>query len=378
VTSEVLPFPVSPDEVTVGWLSAQLRSSGMVDSGPTLKSVSWAPLGVGAGFMGAVVRLTLGWSPGADGATGPTSLVAKFAAADPVMRETVRGYRNYEREVGFFRALAGELATYVPACHAAEFDGPSNCFVLVLDDLAPAFRDGDQVAGCDLDQARACLDVQLDLHARYWGRVDGHPELDWVPRVDGDWFVPSMTNAFPIGWAGVSQRFPELIPAGLTALGVGFAARLAELMGRLGRCPQTLVHSDFRLDNIMFARDAAAPSVKVLDWQGILISAGVHDVAFLLSQNLDPGLRRGHERDLIGYYHQGLVARGVGDYPLEQVWADYRLAVLFEWVYAVVIGGSLPMSDDRSAALFAAMVQRSGAAIEDLDALELLAPDQAS
>lgn len=371
-----LPFPATPDEVTPQWLTVKLRESGVIEAGQSLDSVSWSPLGVGAGFMGAVVRLSLGWSAAGIGPAPPSTLVAKFAAPDPALRELVRGYRNYEREVGFFRQLAGELGQlgeYLPACHAAEFDAPSNHFVLVLEDLAADFRDGDQVAGCNVEQARACLDVQLDLHARYWGAVERRPKLDWVPRVDGDWFISSMTNAFPVGWAGITERFPELIPDELAALGAGFAAHLAELMGRLGRCPQTLVHSDFRLDNVMFARAGGRLPVKVLDWQGILISAGVHDIAFLLSQNLDVDVRREHERDLIAYYHEGVLARGIRDYPLDQLRDDYRLAVLFEWVYAVVIGGSLPMVDDRSAALFAAMVQRSGAAIADLGALDLLA-----
>jgi hypothetical protein len=113
--------------------------------------------------------------------------------------------------------------------------------------------------------------------------------------------------------------------------------------------------------------------VKVLDWQGILVSAGVHDVAFLLSQNLADGVRESGERDLVAHYHRRLVEHGVRGHDLDSLWEDYRVAVLLEWVYPVIIGGSLPMETERSAALFAAMVERSGRAIIDLDALALLA-----
>jgi hypothetical protein len=91
-----------------------------------------------------------------------------------------------------------------------------------------------------------------------------------------------------------------------------------------------------------------------------------------VSQNLADGVREANERDLLQHYHRGLVGGGITGYPFGDLWQDYRVAVLLEWVYAVVIGGSLPMTTERSRALFAAMVRRSGEAIVGLDALELL------
>jgi hypothetical protein len=368
VSGEGLGFPVSAEEVTPAWLTDVLRSSGAIGVGHEVATVAVSRLGVGAGFMGSVERLTLTYS-GEPGAV--SSVVVKSAAPDPEMRELVRGYRNYEREVGFFRDVAGELGDGVPRCYAAQIDGPSNHFVLVLEDLSAGFRDGDQVAGATAREARDCLDVQAELHARYW-HARARRDLDWVLRVDGDFFVPTMRAAFVPGWAGITERFPELVPEGLRELGPGFADHVPALARRLAQCPQTLVHSDFRLDNLMFAREPGALPVKVLDWQGILVSAGVHDVAFLLSQNLADGVREAHERELVEHYHRALVGHGIDDYPLARLWDDYRVAVLLEWVYAAIIGGTLPMADERSRALFAAMVGRSGQAIVDLDALSLL------
>ncbi len=76
----------------------------------------------------------------------------------------------------------------------------------------------------------------------------------------------------------------------------------------------------------------------------------------------------------MAHYHRRLLEHGVVGYDLEELWQDYRVAVLLEWVYPVVIGGSLPMMTARSRALFAAMVERAGRAIVDLDALSLLRP----
>ncbi len=361
-------FPIDAGSVTPEWLTDVLRSSGAIGAAHRVGRITVTPLGVGAGFMGTVARLTLAY----DGEPGPvTSLVLKSAAADPETRELVRGYRNYEREVGFFREIAPSLGDGIPRCYAADIDVVTNHFVLVLEDLSGGFRDGDQVAGADVEEARHCLDVLVDLHARYW-HARSRPELAWVPRVDGEFFVPTMMAAFRVGWPGVLDRFPDLVPEPLRSLGADFARHVPAMAHALALCPQTLVHSDFRLDNVMLAREAGPRPIKVLDWQGILVSAGVHDVAFLLSQNLDASVRGEHERYLVAYYHHGLVERGVRNYPLEAVWADYRLAVLLEWVYAVIIGGSLPITTERSRELFAAMVSRSGRAIVELDAMALL------
>lgn len=361
-------FPVSAQDITPAWMTEKLRAAGAIGDDHTVERLEVSGLGAGSGFMGAVSRVRISYA----GDAGPvSSVVVKNATPDPALREIVRGFRNYEREVEFFSALAAHVGDGVPRCFAAAIDRPTNHFVLVLEDLGDRYVDGDQVAGATLDEARACLEVQADLHARYW-HARRRPSLASVPRVDGEFFVPTMVTAFSVGWTGVLKRFPELVPAPLLELGDDFRRYVPALTERLAAAPQTLVHSDFRLDNIMFARSPEDRPVMVLDWQGILVSAGVHDVAFLLSQNLADGVRENHERQLVEHYHASLSERGVVGYPLDRLWDDYRVAVLLEWVYAVIIGGSLAIGDDRSRALFAAMVRRSGAAIVDLDALELL------
>jgi len=369
VTSAEVGFPITANDVTPQWLTDVLRAADALGADDVVTSVTVSRLGAGSGFMGDVARLRLTYA----GSSAPVaSVVVKSAAPDAKVREMVRGYRNYEREVAFFTAMSGALRDALPRCFEAQLDARSNHVVLVLEDLGSTYVDGDQVAGATYEQARDCLDVLAELHARHWD-AGSRAELASVPRVDGDFFVPTMAGAFGGGWAGVLERFPELVPAPLLNVGAAFAEHVAGLAQRLACAPQTLVHSDFRLDNVMFAREGVSPPVKVLDWQGILVSAGVHDVAFLLSQNLADGVRESGERDLVAYYHKRLVELGVQGYDLESLWADYRVAVLLEWVYPVIIGGSLPMDTERSRALFAAMVERSGRAIVSLDALTLLA-----
>ena len=83
--------------------------------------------------------------------------------------------------------------------------------------------------------------------------------------------------------------------------------------------------------------------------------------------------RKRVEHDLVRAYHDTLVEHGVRDYPFEACWEDYRLATLFVSVYPLN-AGAVDLVNERAVELFTAMLERSVAAILDLDALELM-PD---
>ena len=80
--------------------------------------------------------------------------------------------------------------------------------------------------------------------------------------------------------------------------------------------------------------------------------------------------RRAHERDLVRLYHDTLVAGGVTDYPFGELWDDYRSTILFCLSYAMGVC-AVELANDRAWALAATMLERSIAAIIDLDADEL-------
>ena len=71
---------------------------------------------------------------------------------------------RYEVEVGFYNDVASTVDVRTPRCHLAAIDLETHDFVLLLDDLAPA-RQGDQLAGCDVDLAERVLDQAAAFHA---------------------------------------------------------------------------------------------------------------------------------------------------------------------------------------------------------------------
>jgi thiamine kinase-like enzyme len=137
--------------------------------------------------------------------------------------------------------------------------------------------------------------------------------------------------------------------------------------------PLTVVHGDFRMDNLFFGTRPGDRAVAAVDWQGILRAKAVQDLAYLLSGSVPIEDRRTHERDLIARWHDTLVEGGVTDYSMDQAWEDYRRAVLYGWTIAVVIAGTLDPSNERGKAWMSEYVKRSVAAIEDHDLVPLLA-----
>jgi thiamine kinase-like enzyme len=127
--------------------------------------------------------------------------------------------------------------------------------------------------------------------------------------------------------------------------------------------PRTFVHTDFRLDNLFFGDGG----VTVIDWQLSTRSSGVYDVAYMLSQSMDVELRREHQAEIIGAWHERLCQAGVGDYSLEQANADYAASVLVCLVIAVAAGADMDLGNERGEALVRGISERAFSAALDVD-----------
>jgi thiamine kinase-like enzyme len=290
--------------------------------------------------------------------------VGKFASPVPGNRAVAMAYRMYEREVAFYRQIASTIDVSAPHCFAAEIDPTTGDFVLLLEDLS-ALTTGDQVAGCSAATAKKIIDAIVPLHAKFWG----HPEdlgVDAVPRIDGDAQMVGITAACEVGWDPCMAKFGHVVADEITQSRDRFLAAVPEMHRMIGRRVQTIIHGDVRLDNLMFGDD----KVVLLDWT-LSISTGLQDVAYLLSQNVTTDERRAHETELLEHYRQRLAEHGI-DHPLEQIWDDYRTAVLYMFCYAVVIAGTLDPANERGSAFMEKLVERASATFIDHDILAML------
>ena len=79
--------------------------------------------------------------------------------------------------------------------------------------------------------------------------------------------------------------------------------------------------------------------MAVCDWQIVSRARGPYDVAYFLSQSVNPADRRAIEMDILHRYHEKLLERGVPEYSFDQCFDDYRRSAMFCLVYPVVAGG---------------------------------------
>ena len=87
----------------------------------------------------------------------------------------------------------------------------------------------------------------------------------------------------------------------------------------------TLVHDDAHVWNFLLARNPQQDPSYLVDWEQWGVSAGPHDVAYMIGLFWYPERRARMEVDLVRTYHRRLLEYGVTGYPWDACWHDYRL-----------------------------------------------------
>ena len=340
-----------PDAIDPAWLTRALHIAGALPIG-RVTDMTLEP--VGNGLVADSIRFRLGYADAPP--TAPASLVGKFPSHDPVSRKSGSDHLLYRREVCFYREMAATVAIQTPRAYAALIDPATDDFVLLLADLAPA-RQGDQLAGCAIDDARVAMAEAAALHAPRWG--DPVLEsIDWLavrPAALGamvDAMLPAIIGLFRERFAGT------LAPEHLAMVDKLPAALIAMRGNR--SAPMTVMHADFRLDNMMFDVNGGARPLATLDWQTVTAGPGLTDVAYFLSAGISPAERRAHEGDLVRFYHSELLRRGVRDYGWDASWHDYRRFTL----HGILMGVFSALSVERTPRADALFVRMTEGACE--------------
>lgn len=362
-----LKLPAGPNELNAAWLTDALRSTGAIRHATVTAFDVQDDIAAGVGFMGQLARITLEYDKAGEGA--PRSLIAKFPTPAPENRAVAEGYRFYEVETRFYEQIAGEVDLRTPRRYYSHYDPGTGDFVLLLEDLSSA-RTGDQVVGCSGEEAALCLRELAKFHAAWWEnpRLE---QFDWLPITNETVRAQTAQSNYQEAWGPFVERFGDQVPVSILEIGERFGQRIIRLMDQLSVPPRTIMHGDFRLDNLFFASEGGAP-LAVVDWQIMSRGRGVFDVAYFMTGTLKPDDRKARERDLLRMYHDVLVERGVKGYDFEQCWQDYRASTLFCWLYVVIVLGTLDVATERGLALFTSNLERGVAAISDLNAGELL------
>lgn len=361
-----LKIPAGPQELTPEWVTQALRQTGTITNA-TVRSFDTEIIAEGVGLIGQLARLKLDYDGPEAGA--PRSLVAKFPAAAEENREVANIFRFYERETRFYQEIADDVELRTPRCYYSAMDTEADEYVLLLEDLAPA-RVGDQVVGCSRQEAELAIRELAKFHATWWDSPR-LAEIDWMPYAN-DPVNKSVEETYQDAWGPFVKRFGDRVPKSLLQTAERLGHRAGSMLDQLAEPPRTIIHGDYRTDNLFFATPEGGDPLAVIDWQISSRGRGAYDVAYLMSQSVQLEERRAREMEIVRAYHRILVENKVRGYDFDQLLHDYRLATLYCLVYPVIVGGTLDLSNERGLALATAMLDRSVAAIVDLDAGELL------
>jgi Phosphotransferase enzyme family len=347
-------IPSGPEAVTSGWISEV--------TGWPIDAVDIEEIGAGLGVSSAVYRVRL------RGHGCPPSVVVKLSAKDPNAVFTSTVLSMYRREVAFFDQLAARAPMRVPiGYHGAVSDDGSEV-AIVMEDLI-GNRVCDQVVGMSERDAAAAVDALARWHAQWWNDVDGLADRGCALALGNDLYPAVLPALFDEGWAKLIASASCPPPSGLIDIGPRFGVRLAGLLQELDHAPVTLLHGDYRADNLMFSPEGDPIAI---DFQLIHTGSGAYDLAYFITQSLDAAVARGAERPLFDRWVDGLRTAGVPAADLDGMWERYRVAALFCIVYPVIAARGMDLDVPREAGLVNTMMARLGSAAAALDLADLL------
>ena len=358
----LLSIPDTPQDITPQWLTEALCSTG-IPLNAIVTSLCIEPIAE-LTCAGQLARLHLSFSQSQS--ILPNTLVAKLHAPDELLRAQTRPFTPDKCEILFYQQLASEMSLRTPYCYYSAMNVTDGKYVRILEDLAPA-KVGDQIRGSTAEETALALRAIAGFHANWWNseKIEG---FDWLTSAitDSDpvnrWILEQYRKAFPI--------FVNKTGALLTDAVKTFGEQLPEKLmdkSQFGKPPRTLVHGDFRLENVFFGTSLGEPGFAVIDWQDISCGEGVSDVAWFIGGCLHATSKRQvEERQLLKIYHETLKANGVSGYTFDTCWEDYRLAMSRYFVQAVLMVASLNRENDQENRLARAIAERFIAAITDL------------
>jgi hypothetical protein len=342
-------------------ITAALRGGGSL--APDAAVVDVGASAVGTGQMASCVRLELRY----DGATdAPSRVVAKIPATDAQSRQAGSS-GAYETEVRFYEELAGRVSIRTPRCYYAEVGPAPGEFLLLLVDLAPA-EQGDQLAGCTPAQAELAVVEAAGLHAPTWGRRELRDKHAWLVRAFVGTGAAGMGGVMASLYPMFCERYDGRIEPDVAALGERLIPKLEDYYANTG--PESVIHGDYRLDNLLFGTAEGGPPIAVVDWQTHLWGDPLSDVSYFIGAGLLADDRRAHERALVESYRSALAAAGV-DISAEECWTRYRLHAIAGW-HMAVFASMVVVQTDRGDDMFMVMANRHGQQILDLETESLL------
>lgn len=296
--------------MTPSWLSGAM----FPDGDDQILTIEHEP--IGAGLIGSTSQVRYTTASGID-----ATVVAKLSSPDESVTAGAMALGMYEREIGFYLHAAPRCRMRVPHCHYAQLDTGTGASTLILEHVTDA-RPGDQIEGTDPEVAEVCVKELAYLHATWWEDtwMERQP---WLAHRDHGWAQPKL-DAFTAGAAEIRDRYGDALTSEQFEVIDSFANEMSTFYRANEDRPCTLVHHDYRPDNLLYSNDGG---VVAVDFQTVSWAPACTDLAYFIQSGLTIENRRLHERRLVEIYHTAL-SEDIDGYDLQTCWDEYRRQVV--------------------------------------------------
>ncbi|MES2622604.1 MAG: oxidoreductase family protein [Bacteroidota bacterium] len=322
-----LPFPRHTADLATKekWCVAILKKNGVLPNEAEVSSFTVTPLNQEIIYRSNIGLVEITYP--VNGAIKNLKCIAKFAPlSGTVWNRTVFNVQlNHIKEIFFNKHfVCTDKEVPSPEVYYAEFSLLTGNLCLLMEYMEPSKEYQECVDdGITAEHLELVFNGMASLHARYW--------KDTSKR---------MEKVFPI--IPVTVDFFDSMVAGKWSI----ASRkiLVESWCRMNE-PQTVVHGDARIGNMIFPDKDNNGRFVFIDWQAVRQGKGIFDLAYFLVLSLTTQKRKQVEQQAIETYYRLLKEKGVKDYSREELEEDYRHACL-----CVLVLLSLPMLSGEASA----------------------------
>ena len=208
-------------------------------------------------------------------------------------------------------------------------DASASRYVFLLEDLSP-YTLGNQLAGASVSQAKVILDHLAKLHAKFW-QGENLATIDWLANdeVHDEEADAYIQEIFGAAWQYLKQQNKITLPESVLAFGDNIIQR--GIRKFTDAIPVTLIHGDFRLENMYFDKDEPV----IFDWEDIGLAPCTIDLAYFVGGNLPVALSQ-YDTQLLMEYHKHLLDYGVENYPFDELMAHYRIAMVDSFIQGIL------------------------------------------
>ncbi len=353
----------SSSQIYANWLTAVMRSHGTLDESGSISGADVVSFGDAAGLMGSLFRATLTY---AEGSTGPNTVIVKLPMDDPAQRGVADMLLFFQRECTFYADRAATAPYNTAAIYGSAIDTETSDFVLIMEDLGHLTQI-DQVAGASVEQIDSAVTAIAKQHAQYWEHDDLEDLSNPFMRVNSDLYHAALPAVFAGGWDNAKIHGAGVLTDDIISFGDRWGEHVPYMLSQLAG-PATLIHGDFRGDNLMLDENGA---LSIIDFQITGVGSGIYDIGYFMAQSVESGLRKANDERVVRLYCDTLKAEGV-DIDFDSMMAKYRMGFAFFTIYAVTSFQAWDAFDGRQHELMLGMLSRSVAAMNDNESLSLL------